>query len=286
MVRVNHAMIETIIREVAAEKILPRFRHLSSSDVEEKSDASLVTVADKEAEETLSVALKEALPGSVVVGEETYAANPQIFDLFLNDTPLWIVDPIDGTSNFVSGDPNFGVMVALAVKDELVASWIYHPASDEFVAAEVHNGAFYKGNRVHALPAVELNTQLGMFYDDTVLEATKTKRSQDPSFSVPLFACSHEYPRLILDGYHFGKDMPQMHFYGMGPYATPWDLASGVLVHTEAGGFSAFWNEEPFSLRAFPRMYKTPYLFASSKEAWVELKKWIQDETSFSFNQK
>jgi fructose-1,6-bisphosphatase/inositol monophosphatase family enzyme len=278
---VDPSRVETIIREVTTEKIMPRFCHLDSEQVTRKRDRSLVTIADQEAEQQLAVRLSELLPGSRVVGEEVFAANPEIFEHFESDAPVWVIDPIDGTSNYVSGNQRFGVMVALVQSDKVVAGWIYHPCSDEFVTAEVGSGAYYKGKRLQVLDGVSLENMRGMFYGDAVLAVGNKHLAGTPIFAEPHYACSHEYPNLVLGGEHFGKTASQLHFYGMGPFATPWDIAAGALIHGEAGGYSAFWDTSAFALTAFPAMYKTPFLSAPSQEAWMQIKNWIEAKTDF-----
>lgn len=121
-----------LMREVAAAEIMPRWRKLRPDEIETKSGPNdLVTAADKRAEAALSVALTHLLPGSRVVGEETYAADPSCFAHLHGDEPVWIIDPIDGTRSFTRGDTGFGSMVALARGQDLQAAWILQPANGD-----------------------------------------------------------------------------------------------------------------------------------------------------------
>ena len=87
-----------VLRETATEIILPRFNALTAEQIQEKSGpGDLVTVADIEAEDKISNALKQLLPGSQVVGEETTSKNPKTIDLLSSGSLVWVVDPIDGT---------------------------------------------------------------------------------------------------------------------------------------------------------------------------------------------
>src|SRR5271168_2971050 len=101
MARLDIDAVTAIIREVAEEHILPRFRNLKSADIAFKIGDDPVTIADKEAESALSARLSSLLKGSKVVGEEAFAANPRVLESFSGESPVWIIDPIDGTRNFV-----------------------------------------------------------------------------------------------------------------------------------------------------------------------------------------
>ena len=105
MKTVDIAHVENIIRAGAAEQIMPRCRKLAEHDVEMKGVNDPVTVADKESERHLTMQLQDYLPGSVVVGEESFAKDPSILAHIDGSHPVWIIDPIDGTRNFVSGVP-------------------------------------------------------------------------------------------------------------------------------------------------------------------------------------
>src|SRR4030095_3156841 len=102
--------VTRLIQEAAAAEIMPRFRQLAAGDVREKAPGDLVTVADEAVEARLAPALEALLPGSVVVGEEAAAADPNLLNRLFDDQPVWIIDPVDGTSNFAEGRPAFAVM--------------------------------------------------------------------------------------------------------------------------------------------------------------------------------
>jgi fructose-1,6-bisphosphatase/inositol monophosphatase family enzyme len=119
--------IEELIRKVGDECILPHFRRISDDDVSYKdSNIDPVTAVDIEAEKLLKEGLLHILPGSLFVGEELYSTDKSIIQ-YLNDEdkPVWIVDPIDGTDNFIAGKLGFGIMACLVYKGEIVGSWLY-----------------------------------------------------------------------------------------------------------------------------------------------------------------
>ncbi len=113
-----------LIRQVAHDVVLPRFQHLAAGEVHEKAPGELVTVADQESERLLTTGLMRLLPGSVVVGEEAVAADPQVLRHLDDAGPVWLVDPVDGTANFAAGRDPFAVMVALQRDGETAAGRI------------------------------------------------------------------------------------------------------------------------------------------------------------------
>jgi fructose-1,6-bisphosphatase/inositol monophosphatase family enzyme len=261
-----------IIREVAATCVLPRFRNLAKTDIAFKIGDDPVTIADKEAEIALSTRLLDLLPGSKAMGEEGFALDNRLLELISGESPTWIIDPIDGTRNFVGGNPEFGVIVSLAEQNQLIAGWIYDPTSSEIVTAESGSGAWFKGNKLKALPSVPLSEMQGFLGDRLMAAYEKTKHGKAAPVFTEMTAGSHEYPRLVLDVPHFQKQKPQAHFRASLYYATPWDDAAGVLIHREAGGYAAFWNGEPYN----PSVMHKGLALAPDKDSWHELKNWCQ----------
>lgn len=143
--------VEEAVRKAAAVEIMPRFRQLAAHEVLEKSGPhDLVTVADRRAEEFLTQALTELLPGSAVVGEEAVAADPSVYDALGGDAPVWIVDPVDGTRQFVRGEEGFCTLVALAHRGEVLASWTYGAALDVMAVAVRGRGATFNGAAIRS----------------------------------------------------------------------------------------------------------------------------------------
>ena len=128
--------VSRIIRDVASREILPRFRNLGSGQVAQKSHArDLVTIADTEAERCLTELLRPLASGSAVVGEEGAAADCAILARLGEDAPVWLLDPVDGTMNYVSGTACFAVIVAYCAGGETLAGWIHDPIADSMVWA-------------------------------------------------------------------------------------------------------------------------------------------------------
>ena len=154
--------VSTIIREVAEAEILPRFRCLAAADVREKGPGDLVTVADEESERQLTRRLMELVPNSAVIGEEAVAVDQKVLDRIFDDAPVWIIDPVDGTSNFASGKPAFGVIVAYARRGETVAGWIHDPLGKRMAVAMKGEGAWSGSDRLRTAPAASLQDMSGV----------------------------------------------------------------------------------------------------------------------------
>ncbi|MDD3288295.1 MAG: inositol monophosphatase [Alphaproteobacteria bacterium] len=279
MLNFNPHKVEDIVREVAATEIMPRFRHLRHEDISYKIGDDPVTTADKSAESILSERLCDLLPGSKAVGEEACAANQGILDCLLGESPVWIIDPVDGTRNFVEGSTTFGVIVALAQRNQTIAGWLYHPASDEFVTAELGSGAYHNGNRLKVLPKAPLEEMTGALglritqtYEQYLLSKNGVDLAPKPKYVASMRACCHDFPRLVVGYSHFGfVDIPQWHFRALLQTCSPWDDAAGLMIHAESGGYSAHWDGTPF----MPSSYEHGFMAATDKESWLELKNWI-----------
>lgn len=148
-----HVDVDTlarILQSAAETEIVPRFRSLGPEEIREKTSAiDLVTEADEAAERFIRAECAEHFPEALFVGEESVAADPALLAR-LGDADLAIVvDPIDGTANFATGLPVFGVMAAVVAKGRTVAGVIYDPLGRDFILAERGSGAFLdrKGER-------------------------------------------------------------------------------------------------------------------------------------------
>ncbi|MEV5603958.1 inositol monophosphatase family protein [Streptomyces sp. NPDC052299] len=236
--------IEAAVRAAAAAEIMPRFRQLAAHEVVEKNGPhDLVTVADRRAEEHLTASLVRLLPGSVVVGEEAVHADPKVYGALGGDAPVWIVDPVDGTRQFVRGEPGFCTLVALAHRGELLASWTYAPVPDEMAVAVRGRGATLDGAEIRSgspAPGAVLNVAMS-HPDYTTDEQKRALRGLYTEGFAALRPCGSaglEYlavARGEVDALVYDWE-----------YA--WDHAAGLLLVAEAGGAQATLSGEPFRI--------------------------------------
>ncbi|MFE3492713.1 inositol monophosphatase family protein [Streptomyces sp. NPDC059175] len=237
------AQVEEAVRKAAAVEIMPRFRQLAAHEIVEKNGPhDLVTVADRSAEEHLTASLTTLLPGSVVVGEEAVHADPAVYDALQGDAPVWIVDPVDGTRQFVHGDPGFCTLIALARHGELLASWTYAPALDEMAVAVRGHGARVNGTPIRSgSPAPGADLEVATSHPDFTTPAQKEallSLRTDGIHPRPCGSAGLEYlavARGELDGTAFS-------------WENAWDHAAGLLLVTEAGGAHLTLSGEPFRI--------------------------------------
>ncbi|MBC9712616.1 inositol monophosphatase [Streptomyces sp. TRM66268-LWL] len=235
--------VEEAVRKAAAAEIMPRFRQLADYEVVEKNGPhDLVTVADRLAEEHLTASLTELLPGSVVVGEEAVHADPSILEALHGDAPVWIVDPVDGTRQFVHGDSGFCTLVALARRGEVLASWTFAAARDEMAVAVRGQGVVLDGRPLTQAPAetgapLEVATSHPDFTTDDQKRALLGLRTEGVA-PRPCGSAGLEYLAIAkgeLDAVAFS-------------WENAWDHAAGLLLVTETGGGHLTVAGEPFRI--------------------------------------
>lgn len=275
MSKIKMEDVEKVITEVADSIIVPRFQNLSAHEIHFKGEDNPYTIADTEAEKALKERLIDLLPGSKVVAEEEFASNEAILDYFLEDSPVWTVDPVDGTKCFIAGEPFYGVIVSLSEKNQPVAGWLYDPTSKEFVTAEKGSGAYYKGQKLSVLPPVSLNEMSGIMgyriiCDHKAMEEDCQEHKICPDI-LPMHSACHDYARLVAPDGHFSGQLPRVHFHTWKDTCTPWDSTAGILIHAEAGGYTAHWNGESVS----PNAYGRGTLSAPDKDCWQEIYNWV-----------
>ncbi|NUO40838.1 MAG: inositol monophosphatase [Streptomyces sp.] len=239
----HSADVEEAVRKAAAAEIMPRFRRLAAHEVDEKSGPhDLVTDADRLAEQYLTEVLGALLPGSVVVGEEAVHANPASYEAIQGDAPVWIVDPVDGTRQFVHGDPGFSTLIALAQGGVVRASWTYAPALDQLATAVRGQGAFLDGERLYAGPPepgrdLEVATSHPDYTTDEQKRALRGLWT-DGLAPRPCGSAGLEYLAIArgqLDATAFS-------------WEAAWDHAAGLLLVEEAGGAHLTRSGEPFRI--------------------------------------
>lgn len=235
--------VEAAVRRAAAQEIMPRWRRLAADEVDQKSGPhDLVTDADRKAELYLTEALGALLPGSVVVGEEAVHADPASYDALQGDAPVWIVDPVDGTRQFVRGETGFCTLVALARGGEILASWTYAPARDQLATAIRGQGAWLDGERLRSgSPDPSRDLRVATSHPDYTTDAQKQALLGLWTDGVAPRACGSaglEYldvARGELDAIGFS-------------WEAAWDHAAGLLLVEEAGGAHLTLAGEPFRI--------------------------------------
>ena len=257
-----------MLATVATAEIMPRFRRLAAGDIRQKTSAiDLVTEADVNAERVITRLLLEKYPGALVVGEEACSENPVRLG-GLAEAPLaFVVDPVDGTWNFASGVPLFGVMLAVVVKGETVAGIILDPMGKDWLIGEKGAGARIRSEdgrltRVRVADPVPVSEMLGAVSWQYLAEPQRSTlaRNMAKCRSHFGFRCAaHEY-RLVASGHgHFVVYNKLM----------PWDHLAGALIHQEAGGYAARFDGSAYR----PGHVDGGLMIAPDRDSWHALRR-------------
>jgi myo-inositol-1(or 4)-monophosphatase len=221
-----------VLCEGVAAYIREQANIFSEGDIEEKGIQNLVTYVDREAEKQLVEGLGDILPGSDFLAEENEYERT-------NGAPTWIIDPLDGTTNFVHGLPIFSISVALMKGGQLLCGVVFHVTSRECYYAWKGSGAYMNGRPIkvsgqdqlkHSLLVTgfpyrhegKLDQYLAIFKD--LVEGSRGIRRLG---SAAIDLCYVAAGRL--EGFYE---------YGL----NPWDVAAGALILQEAGGSITDFN--------------------------------------------
>jgi myo-inositol-1(or 4)-monophosphatase len=219
---------EVAVQAARSAGALLRRRIDSIREVRHKSAVDLVTDVDLQSEQEVCAAVLAAFPDHTILGEEGGArAQPDSDPRF-----RWIVDPLDGTTNYAHGFPFFCVSIGLEVEGELTLGVVYAPSLDELFLAQRGGGASLNGRPIHVSATERLPDALlatGFPYERSLLAralrsfealsytSQAVRRAGSAALDLCYVACGR------LDGYWEYQ-------------VKPWDMAAGALLVTEAGG--------------------------------------------------
>jgi myo-inositol-1(or 4)-monophosphatase len=220
----------------AGKLLMDRFR--GRLNVSHKGITNIVTDADLEAEKLIVSRLLEDFPTHHILAEENHFEKK-------GGSHIWIIDPLDGTTNYAHGLPFFSVSIGLEIEGEIVFGAIYGPVMDELFIARRGQGAYCNGSPIHVSENASLNDSLlatGFPYDirsgrntnleyfgEFVMRAQAIRRVGSAALDLAYLASGH------FDG--FWELMLQ-----------PWDCAAGTLLIREAGGLVTNFRGEPVSI--------------------------------------
>jgi myo-inositol-1(or 4)-monophosphatase len=218
----------------ASEIIREGFARLREIDVSEKSPGDVATDVDARAEAAIREIVWRAFPCDTILGEEGGEfAGPAVSPTISESGFRWIVDPLDGTFNFVHGFPHCGVSIALERAGEIVAAIVVNPFNHETFSAQKGEGAFLNGARLHVGGRVQLNDSLV----GVVLPSSKSAQFEAVWKKVDAAARASGQIRrtgsAALDLAYVAAGRLDA-FFVMS--LRKWDIAAGALLVTEAGG--------------------------------------------------
>ena len=196
-----------------ASKILIRdFGEIENLQVSKKGPTDFVTNSDLKTEKIIIDELKKAKPQYSILSEEYGVENNK------DKNNFWIIDPIDGTVNFLHGIPHFAISIALKSKNEIVSGLIFDPIKNEMFYAEKNNGAFFNNHRIRVSKKNEINNCLFVTGGIIKKEYNIPYRKSGCAALDMAYVAAGRY-----DGY-FQHDL------------NLWDIAAGILLVEEAGG--------------------------------------------------
>jgi myo-inositol-1(or 4)-monophosphatase len=227
----THSALITVM-EKAARRAAPRlrrdFNEVEALQVSRKGPADFVSMADRRCEQVLREELSHARPDWAMLLEEAgeVAGDP--------DKPRWIVDPLDGTTNFLHGIPHFAISIAVEDRGEIIAGLVYQPLTDESFWAEKGKGAWLQNKRLRVSARRDLA-------DAVVATGIPFKGHGDfPEWDLIARAVTPE----VAGVRRFGSAALDLAWVAAGRFdgfweadLQPWDIAAGVLLVREAGGY-------------------------------------------------
>jgi len=226
----------------AAGRILRRhFRRLTRVDFKGHNTANLITVADRESEAAIVATIRRHFPGHAILAEESGASEPARG----RAATRWLIDPLDGTTNFAHGFGIYSISIAVEHEGQVVLGSISNPQSGEFFLAKRGGGATLNGHPIHVSTTPSLDTSLvvtGFPYD------SRQRADRYLGFWRAIMMRAHGLRRL-------GSAAIDMCYVAMGAFDAyyeeslhPWDWGAGALIVEEAGGRVSDYAGRPFEV--------------------------------------
>ena len=234
-----------LLRAAAATVIMPRYHQVQGRS---KADGSLVTVTDAAVQAYLTAALARAHPGIPLLGEEMTAPE-QARLLDAADAPLWVLDPLDGTSNYAGGFPGFAISLALLQGGRVVQGAVLDPLRDECFCAMRGGGAWCNGVPIApCAPGTELGDCLAM------IDFKRLPAARIPALFRPGgFRSQRNLGASALEWCWLAAGRFQLYLHGGQKL---WDYAAGHLIATEAGASAQLYR--PFGVGPAPGLDLEP----------------------------
>lgn len=233
-----HPMLNVAIKAVrkASTVILKPLSQLTDIEVSEKGHQDFVTEVDRLAEEEIIAILKESYPDHNILAEESGALGP-----IKEDEYTWIIDPLDGTTNFIHGVPHFAISVAVMHKNKLEHGVVYDPIMQEWFSASRGAGAQLNGKRLRVSPTKRLEQSL-------IGTGFPFREPKHFKFYLNTFETIFPQTSGIRRAGSAALDLAYVaagRFDGFWEISlNPWDMAAGVLLIKESGGIVTDFHGE------------------------------------------
>lgn len=257
--------LQNLVREVARTEVMPR---LLNVDISEKEDGSMLSEADLAAQAAFAHGLP-AIIDSPMLGEEMTPERQHELWQQTEGNGLRVVDPIDGTNNFINGIPHFALSVAYVKNGRAQLGVVYNPVSDECFYAERGGGAYLNGRQ---LPLRKVTKRLNQAVAGVEIKYLRSGKLSSRMNTLSPFGTIRSLGSSTLDWCYLASGRYDVYVHGGQKL---WDYAAGALIFEEAGGQLAtlegdeFWSgEHVFKRSVIAALH--PELF----EKWLE---WIRD---------
>jgi len=236
--RLSSPQINLIIKAClkASKSLIRDFGEIENLQVSSKGPGDFVSSADKRTEKIIITELQKAHPEYGIITEESGALNKS------NMNNRWIIDPIDGTINFLNGIPHFAMSVAYEENSEIKCGVIFDPIKNEMFCAEKGNGAFLNNSRIRVSKKKNIKDAL------LVTGGPKhSSKNQDKIFSEyvniskQIFSPIRKYGSAALDLAYLACGRFDAYWQRELSY---WDVAAGIVILKEAGGFVDFFDSD------------------------------------------
>tara|TARA_B100001996_G_scaffold334572_1_gene284780 strand:+ start:339 stop:1127 length:789 start_codon:yes stop_codon:yes gene_type:complete len=233
--RLNSANINVMVKACrkASKNLIRDFGEVEQLQVSQKGPGDFVTASDKKVEKILIEELQKARPGYSILSEEIGEIN--------NDNPFrWIIDPIDGTSNFLHGIPHFAISIGLEHNKEIIAGIIYDPIKDEMFTAEKGNGAYLNNHRLRVSSRSKLKECIVFTGGPKINSKNKEQSLKEyEKFSSTVMIPIRKLGSAALDIAYVAAGRCDGYWQRNLKY---WDIAAGIILVKEAGGFVSDFN--------------------------------------------
>jgi len=258
------AEISSLVKDVAKDEIMSRFNSQNFLQ-QTKHDGSVVTEADGAVQKRIESFLNERWPEIAFLGEEMTIEEQQGM---LQSKAVWCLDPLDGTSNFASGIPFFGISLALIENQQLKLGLIYDPVRDECFSAIKDKGSTLNGRALTTVGMHENLTELKQ-----MIAVVDLKRLRGPVLTALVadhpFRSQRNFGSCALEWCWLAAGRFQLYIHGGQKL---WDYSAGILILQEAGGKSTtIAGEEVFAAGLEPR----PVIAAFNNTAYQQWYDWI-----------
>ncbi len=228
--RLNSPQINIITKACmkASRSLIRDFGEIENLQVSSKGPGDFVTSADKRTEKIIIDELLKAHPDYGIITEETGIINEK------NVNNRWVVDPIDGTVNFLNGVPHFAISIGYEEKEELKCGVIFDPIKNELFSAEKGNGAYLNNSRIRVSNKKNIK--------DALLVTGGPKLSS--KIKDEIFSDYIKVTKNIPNVRRYGSAALDMAYVACGRFdgywqreLNYWDIAAGIIILKEAGGF-------------------------------------------------